>query len=294
MDIILTALSQSLFFFPLALGIYISYVILRATDLTVDGSFVLGAAIFARLLSAGIGVGLAFLAATIGGAIAGIGVSLIQYKSRISSLLAGILALFMLYSINFDVMGRPNISLFSSGNLGSVIGINSMDGNWIFVGIVVAAITILLGGLLLTRYGLVLRAFGDHPQLLQRLGHHIEYYRFAGFALSNLLVACCGAMTAEINGYADLGMGFGMALTGIGTVVIGRQILKPFYQQHRFHLPLEFGGCAVGVFLYFLAINEFLAWGVNPINLKLLLGIILIFFLRLTTTADFSPVKQES
>lgn len=292
MDIFVTALSQSMLFFPLALGIYISYVILRATDLTVDGSFVLGAAIFARLLTAGMHIGLAFFLAGIGGALAGIGVSLIQYKGRINSLLAGILALFMLYSINFDVMGRPNISLFNSVNLGSLIGMDNMNGNWLFVGIIVLVITLLLSLLLMTRYGLVLRAFGDHQQLLQRLGHRIEIYRFVGFALSNALVAWCGAMTAEINGYADLSMGFGMALTGIGTVVIGRQILKPLYKQHRFHLPLEFGGCVIGVCLYFLAINEFLAWGVNPINLKLLLGLILVFFLSLTTKSGVS-VKQE-
>lgn len=282
MDIAITILSQSLLFFPLALGIYVSYAILRATDLTVDGSFVLGAAIFARLLTAGTPVGWAFLAAGMGGLLAGIGVSLIQIKGRINSLLAGILALFMLYSINFDVMGRPNISLLDSITLGKLIGMDSMDGNWLFVGIFVLLITLLLGLLLMTRYGLVLRAFGEHQQLLQRLGHRIEVYRFVGFALSNALVAWCGAMTAEINGYADLNMGFGMALTGIGTVVIGQQILKPFYKQHKFHLPLEFGGCMIGVSLYFLAINEFLAWGVNPINLKLFLGLILFFFLSLT------------
>lgn len=293
MDILITALSQSMLFLPLALGIYISYVIFRATDLTVDGSFVLGAAIFARLLTAGMHPGSAFLLAGVGGGLAGIAVSLIQYKGRINSLLAGILALFMLYSVNFDVMGRPNISLFYSVNLGSLIGMNSMTGNWIVVGIFVVLITILLGLLLTTRFGLVLRAFGDQQQLLQRLGHRIEFYRFFGFALSNALTAWCGALTAEINGYADLSMGFGMALTGIGTVVIGRQLLKPFYQQHRFHLPLEFGGCVVGVFLYFLAINEFLAWGVNPINLKLLLGLILVFFLSLTTKRNVVTVKQE-
>jgi putative tryptophan/tyrosine transport system permease protein len=283
MDIIITALSQSLLFLPLALGIYISYVILRATDLTVDGSFVLGAAIFARLFTTGVSFSLAFLAAGVGGALAGIGVSLIQYKGRINSLLAGILALFMLYSINFDVMGRPNISLY---------GIDSMTSNWLFTGIFVLIIVILLGLLLVTRFGLVLRAFGDQQQLLQRLGHRVELYRFIGFALSNTLVAWCGALTAKINGYADLSMGFGMTLTGIGTVVIGRQILKPFYRQHRFHLPLEFGGCVIGVCLYFLAINEFLAWGVNPVNLKLLLGLILVFFLSLTTKSTHT-VKQE-
>ncbi len=292
MDIIVTALSQSMLFLPLALGIYISYVILRATDLTVDGSFVLGAAVFARLVTGGCHIGIAFLAAGIAGGLAGIGVSLIQYKGRIQSLLAGILALFMLYSINFDVMGRPNISLFDNNTLGSLIGMNSIEGSWIFSLIVVIVITLLLSLLLTSRYGLVLRAFGEQSQLLHRLGHRVEYYRFFGFALSNTLVAWCGAMTAQINGFADLGMGFGMALTGIGTVVIGRQILKPLYKQHSFNLLLEFGGCLIGVCLYFIAINEFLALGINPVNLKLVLGLILVFFLGLTAKSGVS-FKQE-
>lgn len=282
MDIIITTLSQSLLFLPLALGVYLSYVILRATDLTVDGSFVLGAAIFARLLFAGVSHPLAFLAAGAGGILAGIGVSLIQFKGRINSLLAGILALFMLYSINFDVMGKPNISLYDL----------QLNNAWPYIAIVVGLIVILLGLLLISRYGLVLRAFGDHALLLKRLGHRIEFYRLAGFALSNCLVAICGAMTAEVNGYADLSMGFGMALTGIGTVVIGRQILKPLYKQHHFLVYLEFGGCILGVCLYFLAINLFLSWGVNPINLKLLLGIILIIFLGITSRSSV-PIKQE-
>lgn len=292
MDILFTALCQSLLFLPLALGIYISYVILRTTDLTVDGSFVLGAGIFAHFLVKWPNPLLAFLAAGIGGILAGIGVSIIQYKGRINSLLAGILALFMLYSINFQVMGTPNISLLNQITLGSVLGQNSMNGNWYFVLICVFIIMVILGLVLISRFGLVLRAFGDQQVLLKRLGHRIECYRFVGFALSNMLVAWCGAMTAEINGYADLGMGFGMALTGIGTVVIGRQILKPLYRSHGFHISLEFGGCIVGVFIYFLAINEFLAFGVDPINLKLLLGIMLVIFLRWTSPSGFT-LKPE-
>lgn len=294
MDIIASTFSQSLLFFPLALGIYISYVILRATDLTVDGSFVLGAGIFGHLLVSWPHPFLAFLVAGIGGALAGIGVSIIQFKGRINSLLAGILALFMLYSINFNVMGKPNISLYEAINLGSVFGQNDMNSNWLFIGIFVALIVILLSLLLSSRFGLVLRAFGDHQHLLKRLGHQTEYYRFFGFALSNALVAWSGAITAEINGYADLSMGFGMALTGIGAVVIGRQILKPLYRSHSFILPLEFGACVIGVFLYFLAINLFLTWGVNPINLKLLLGLVLVFFLRFTSKGNVIVVKQET
>lgn len=293
MDILIGSLAQSLLFFPLALGIYISYVILRATDLTVDGSFVLGAAIFGHLLIVWPHPLMAFLLAGVGGILAGIGVSIIQFKGRINSLLAGILALFMLYSINFNVMGKPNISLFDAISLGSIFGKNTMTGNWLFVGIFVLIAIILLSLFLVSRFGLVMRAFGDHQQLLKRLGHRIEFYRFFGFALSNALVAWCGALTAEINGYADLSMGFGMALTGIGAVVIGRQILKPFYRGHGFVLPLELGACALGVFLYFLAINLFLMWGVNPINLKLLLGLVLVFFLGFTSKGGVAVVKQE-
>ena len=112
--ILLNTLQQTLIFLPLALGVYLSYEILMVTDLTVEGTFVLGAAIFARLTTLGFNQPESIIAALLGGAIIGILVTIMQRVAKINSLIAGILAVFMLYSINFAVMNKPNISLLNS------------------------------------------------------------------------------------------------------------------------------------------------------------------------------------
>src|SRR3990167_10024863 len=111
---LLNTLQQTLLFLPLAFGVYLSYDVLMITDLTVEGTFVLGAAIFARLITLGFNQITCVIAGLLGGALIGIGVAFMQRVARINSLIAGILATFMLYSINFGVMNRPNISLLNS------------------------------------------------------------------------------------------------------------------------------------------------------------------------------------
>jgi len=284
MDILLPALEQSALFFPLALGIYLSYGVLRTTDLTIDGSFVLGAGVFARFLTSGVSPWLSLLCAIIAGCCAGIGVSLIQKGDRINGLIAGVLALFILYSVNFQVMGRPNIGLYEADSLFSLAPLLGQQGQWIMLVTLVALILLFMIFLLKTRLGLVLRAFGDNPYLLTNLGKSTERYRFFGLALSNGLAACCGALSAQIYGYADINMGFGVTLTGIGAVVIGLQLMKHFTCNRPYSVSLDLLGCFIGVFLYFLMINIFLRIGIDPINLKLVLGLVLIFFLRTAST----------
>lgn len=285
MDIIFSTLTQSALFFPLVLGIYISYGILKTTDMTVDGSFVLGAGIFARLITLHISPFISLLVAMLAGAAAGILVSAIQAKGRIDSLIAGILALFILYSFNFIVMGRPNISLLGQPAL--LTFKNGDPLSWFIVALVVLLLTILIGFLCISRFGMVLRAFGDNPSLLKRLGKSIEQYRFTGLAMSNSLVALCGALTAQVNGYADVGMGFGVTLTGIGAVVIGKHLIANFPKKQSFSIRHDLSGCFLGTSLYFLAINLFLFFGINALNIKMLLGVVLIFLLRTT-------IKQSS
>jgi putative tryptophan/tyrosine transport system permease protein len=271
MDIIFSVLTQGLLFFPLVLGIYISYIILQTTDMTIDGSFVLGAGVFARLATNDIHPVISMFVAVLAGVMAGILVSAIQAKNKVNSLIAGILALFILYSFNLVLMGRPNISLLGHATL-----------SWNAIAGIVLVLTILVGLLVVSRFGMVLRAFGENQNLLKKLGKSVELYRFTGLALSNALVALCGALTAQVNGYADIGMGFGVTLTGIGAVVIGRHLVALIPQKHSFSIRHELGGCFLGVSLYFLAINLFLSMGINTLHIKMLLGIILVFLLRST------------
>ncbi|QQV74978.1 hypothetical protein H6P87_00521 [Rickettsia tillamookensis] len=273
MNILVTALEQSLIMLPLILGMYISYRILKITDLTVDGTYVLGAAVFARSLSFGLFPALIF--AVISGGIIGSIVSFMQKNNRINGLIAGILASFMLYSVNLQIMQRPNISVLGMPTLLSILELE----NWLIPLIIINcliifAVIILLKG----KLGLFLRAFGFNKDLLINLGKPAELYRTLGLSISNCLAALTGTLSAQINGFADINMGFGVALVGIGAIVIGRHIL---IHANNFNAFKEIFSCFIGILFYFIALSVLLRIGIDPINLKLILGIVL--FISLST-----------
>lgn len=279
-DFLFSIFSQSLTFLPLAFGISISYHILRATDMTIDGSFVVGAAVFARLVTQGFSPSMAAIVALLCGALAGMFTASIQRGGRVDPLLAGVLATFILSSLNLVIMGKPNINLLSQTTLVSgAFALSDIDG-WLLVATFSLFICLLAFLVIKSPIGLTLRALGDNPILLKRLGKSIETYRLCGFALTNMLAAAAGCLTAQTIGYADVGMGFGMTLTGIGAIILGQQILQRFSKRYYFRIGLEFIACLIGVLIYFLSLNMLLKIGVDPLYLKMLLGIILILFLR--------------
>jgi putative ABC transport system permease protein len=272
MSVFFTAIEQSLLLLPLVFGMYISYRILKVTDLTVDGTYVLGASVFAVFIDQGIiiALGLSILA----GIIIGIFVALMQRHNRVGDLLVGILASFMLYSVNLQVMGRPNISLIGKSTIISQIGISE----WVFPLIVINfLLAYALMYLLKSQLGLALRAFGYNQKLLLTLGKPVELYRILGLIISNSLAALSGALTAQVNGFADVNMGIGVALISIGAVVIGTHL---FLNQKNFHVVKDLISCFLGISLYFFCLNILLKIGVNPANLKFLLGLMLFFTLR--------------
>lgn len=279
-SVIITALQQALLFLPLALGIYISYRILAITDLTVEGTFVLGAAVFARLLTAGMHEVTALLLALLAGGLAGAVVAMIQRFAKIDSLIASILAIFMLYSVNFKAMGRPNISLLNTHSL--IIDLQNQQPLllWFLISLFAIVLIALLALLLHSRLGLLLRAYGDNVQVLSHLGKNSLVLLVFGLVISNLLAALSGVLTAQINGYADINMGLGMALTAIGSMMIGLTVVKNLrHHDAPYRALFELPACFLGVFIYFAIVNGLLVIGVDPIYLKLLLGLVLIFFL---------------
>lgn len=288
--LIISVFTQALTFLPLALGISISYSMLRATDMTLDGSFVLGAAVFARLVTLGFSPIFAGLCALCAGSLAGVLVSMIQRGGRVDPLLAGVLATFILTSGNLALMGRPNIGLLSQHTLVSnAFSKSDLDG-WLLVATYCVVICFAACLLIRSRFGLLLRALGDNPNLLQRLGHSIEFYRVTGFVLTNTLAAASGILTAQTVGYADIGMGMGMTLTGIGAIILGQQIVRLFVKVSYFRVALEFSACLLGVLLYFFSINALLRFDIDPVYLKMILGVVLILFLR----AAVNPNKARN
>lgn len=272
MSIFFTAAEQSLLLLPLVFGVYISYRILKVTDLTVDGTYVLGAAVFAVSIDSG--QVKALILSIIAGAFVGVCVGLMQRHNRVSDLVVGILASFMLYSINLQVLGRPNISLIGKD---TILSYTSGD-QWIIPLLVINfLLALFLIILLRSEFGLLLRAFGHNQRLLTILGKPAELYRILGLALSNCLAALSGALTAQANGFSDINMGLGVALISIGAVVIGTHILN---RQETFQASKALIACAFGIFLYFMCLGSLLKAGINPANLKFVLGAILFVTLR--------------
>lgn len=286
--LLLAIATQSLTFLPLALGISVSYNILRATDMTLDGSFVLGAAVFARLVTLGFSPEVAGMCSLLSGALAGVMVSLIQRGGRVDPLLAGVLATFILASGNLILMGKPNLNLLSETTLLSGAFAKGAIYGWGLVALFCLFFCVLTCLLISSRLGLTLRALGDNQKLLHRLGKNVEGYRMTGFAFTNSLAAAGGCLTAQTVGYADIGMGFGMTLTGIGAIILGQQIIRIVIKNLSLRVASEFMACFFGVLLYFFAINTLLRLDVNPIYLKMVLGLILILFLRAATNSSRS------
>lgn len=268
---------QSIVFTPLVFGVYLSYYVLRIPDLTVESSFVVGAVAFTRalefgvspLLSAGIGLLL--------GGVSGFLVSLLQVKERIPALIAGILMLFMMYPINLILLNRPNVSLISHESLFEIAPLSPEISHCLVFTCAVGVAAGLLFVMLASRVGLMLRAFGVNVTLFRLLGRRADAYRALGLVISNSLAALSGILTALHNGYTDVNMGVGMALVGIGVVIIAHHLEGRFMERTRVSVSLLF--CFIASLLYFLSMNLCLLMGLNPLYLKVVMGGLLILLL---------------
>jgi putative ABC transport system permease protein len=293
-----SAMQQGLLFALAIYGIVISFRMLNFPDLTVDGSFTLGAAVCAVALVSGHNPVVAMFFAAIAGFLAGTGTVILHRKLGISKLLSGILAMMVLYSINLRIMGRANISLLTTSNIMSPLeslGINSpayLAGLAIFPVIVL----IICGYIAATHLGLFMRATGDNEFMVRGLGVNTDWPVFLGLGFSNMLVAICGALVAQSQGFADVSMGIGLIITGLAALIIGETamdgltaIKRIIWRQHsrsRFVLLpwdtfKQLGGALLGGLLYFLAIGICLRIGLAPTDLKLGTGALVIIGIAL-------------
>lgn len=228
--ILIHAAEQGLLYGIAALGVFITYRILNFPDLTVDGSFVTGAAIVSSLLVAhGLDPLLVLAIAFGAGCLAGVVTGLLNTQLGITDLLAGVLSMIMLYSINLRIMGRPNISLLRVETITRKIaeGFSALGSVSIllFIALVVLSIKILLDLFFKTEIGLTLRATGDNERMMIAQGVNTKMMKVAGLALSNGLVALSGALVAQYSGFADVGMGIGTIVTGLAAVIIGGSLI---------------------------------------------------------------------
>jgi len=242
----LGTLELGLLYSLVTLGVYLTFRTINFPDLTVDGTFPLGAAVAAALIVKGIEPLIATLAAVLAGAIAGFITGYLHVRWKILGLLAGILTMLALYSINLRIMGKPNIALLSEATVfhyfqGSHVTL------WSLAGIVIAFV-FLLYKFLSSQFGLGLRATGINPRISPAYGINIAKMSLIGLALSNSLVALAGALFAQAQGFADISLGTGTLIGGLATVIIGESLFR------KYHILIILISCVLGSILYRLVI----------------------------------------
>ena len=226
-------LVEGLLYGIMALGVFITFRILDFPDLSVDGSFPLGAVIMAVSVVNGVPLALALLLAFAGGLAAGAVTATIHNKLKVPNLLAGILTMTMLWSINIRILGnRANLPLLRRDTiLSEVVTLLEpvMAAEWavlvFFIGVALV-IKVLLDVFFHTDLGLTLGAMGDNQQMVVSQGVNPEWLKLIGVGLSNGLVALSGAFAAQYQGFADVNMGQSIIIAGLASVMIGEFLLS--------------------------------------------------------------------
>jgi putative ABC transport system permease protein len=270
------SLEHGLAYGLVALGIVITFRILAFPDLTVDGSFPLGAAVVSRLIIEGVSPIYGIFLAIICGFVAGCCTGFLNTKLKINSLLAGILMMTMLYSVNLRIMGRSNIQLLTVNTL--LTPLENLDINRFipiitFFFIVVFAIKFLTDMFLHTQIGFAMRATGDNEQMIRTLGVNTDHMTLLGLGISNAFVALSGALVAQDQGFSDVGMGIGMIVAGLASIIIGEALFGKKTVQRMTLAAI------VGSIIYKLIISLGLRLGLAPTDLKMATAVMVILAL---------------
>ena len=269
----LVVLTQGLAYAALAWGVYLASRVLRFADITPDGTFPLGAAVAASLIVWGMDPLLATFAAIIAGMVAGYVTALLHTRLGVKDLLAGILVMTALYSVNLHVMGRSNVSLLDIHTVvNDVHRVIPSSVKWpddLSLGLLFLVVTALLGAVitwyLRTDFGMAMRAVGDNPAMITAQGVDKRHMIELGLAIANGLVAFSGALIAQQQGFADVGMGVGTLVAGMAAVIMGETLL---FKQRGIGVTIIM--VAVGAILFRGMVSLALRLGLNPVDLKLI------------------------
>lgn len=265
----LGAIEIGLVFGLVGLGVFLSFRVLNFPDLTVDGSFPLGAAICATLIVNGVNPWLATLAAMLAGSCAGLVTALLNLRFKILHLLASILTMIALYSINLRIMGKPNVAVIGDPTIIkqlAFIGLPNPQLKPLIAAVIVGIALFLVIRFLASDYGLAMRATGANPRMARAMGVETRQATYVGMALSNSLVALAGALFAQMNGYADVTMGTGVIVVGLAAVILGEAICGTR------SIVVWAIGCVIGSLIYRMAVafalnSQFLGITSSDLNL---------------------------
>ena len=274
LDLVVGTITTGLLWSLLAVGVFITFRVLDVADLTVEGTFPMGAAISAILITSGMNPILSILIAGIGGMAAGAVTGWIHTKLKIPALLAGILTMIALYSINLHIMGKANVSLLRMDTIYTIIGSVLHTANmWsaAIVGIIVAVVVCLL---LFWFFG---TEIGVNPQMIRAQGVNTDNMIVLGLLISNGFVGMSGALIGQFQGFADVGMGIGTIVIGLASVIIGEVVFgtKSFVRSLI--------AVVLGSIVYRIVIAAVLYMGMPPNDLKLFTAILVAIALSLPT-----------
>jgi putative ABC transport system permease protein len=264
-----------------ALGVYLAFRVLDFPDLTVDGTFPLGAAVTAVLIMAGVNPWLAAVVAMLAGALAGLVTAALNVRFKILNLLASILTMIALFSVNLRVMGRPNVALLSVDTMLTPFygnGLRDFMVRPMFLLVLAIVALIVVWRYLESDAGLAMRATGANARMARAQGINTDRQIYMGIALSNALVALGGALFAQTNGFADVTSGVGTIVVGLAAVIIGETL----FGTRRILIALI--GCVVGSIVYRIAIQLALSsdsLGLQASDLNLVTAVLVTFALVL-------------
>lgn len=263
------AIETGLVFALVALGAFLTFRVLDFPDLTVEGSFPLGAAVCAKLMVAGVDPWLASFAGAGAGAVAGLITAFLNLKLRILHILASILTAIALYSVNLRIMGSPNIGLLNVDTVysfGAKLGVPSLYVPVLVLAVIVIVAKLLVDIFLATGFGLSLRSTGANPRMAKANGINTALMISAGLAIANGLTGLAGALFAQMLGAADVSMGIGVIVVALAAVIGGTALLPSRL------IPVLTLACVLGSIVYRIAIafalnTDYLGLSASDVNL---------------------------
>ncbi|MBQ7159883.1 MAG: ABC transporter permease [Treponema sp.] len=292
-------LTEGLIYGIMVLGVFMTFRVLNFCDMTVDGSFPLGACVLAACLTHGIAPAIALLLAFVAGCIAGLCTTLIYTKLRIPDLLAGILMMTMIYSVDLRIMSnQANVSFLRIPTIFSNITAwaksAGLPGDWAivcFLVLFVGVLTFLLNLFFTTDFGLTMGALGANPQMVTSQGVDVRFVRGVGICFGDGLAALSGSLFAMYSGFADVGSGTGVVVSGLASLMLGEFILKSN------KIALQTLRVLLGSILYralmFIARRYGYTIGMNSNDLKLITGLLIIICLIVSQTDVVGWFKEH-
>ena len=280
MSIIIGVMEEGLIYAIMALGLYITYKILDFPDLSVDGTFPMGAAVTAMLILKGVHPALTLLLSFAAGLLAGCITGLIHVKLKVRDLLSGIIMMTALYSINLRIAGKANLPIFSKQTIFENTFLEAAVPEaldpylvCIILFVIVLLCKILLDLFLKTRAGYLLRAVGDNEVLVTSLAKDKGMVKILGLALANGFVALAGCVYCQQKGFFEVSTGTGTMVIGLASVIIGTKLLK------RFHGVKATTAVIFGSIVYKACVSLAIALGMAASDLKLITAVLFLIIL---------------